>query len=223
MVGKYPINEIEVKDSWRLFRILGDFVDGFDKMAHVGPGVTIFGSSRIKANSPNYRRARRLGKRLAEEGFPVFTGGGPGAMAGTNQGAFEAGGQSIGLKIDLPAEASNDYLTEEVMFHYFFVRKVCLVRYSIAFILLPGGFGTLDEFFEAITLVQTQKIRPVPIILYGSDFWKGMVRWLRRSPLKEGYINSFDMSLFTITDDINEIVKTLHAARHERDLIDQQG
>ena len=193
-------------ESWRLFRIMGEFVQGFEDMNDVGKAVTIFGSARLKADHPYYEQAERLARRLAECDYTVLTGGGPGIMEAGNKGAYEAEGRSIGLNIDLPFEqGANPYLTDELNFRYFFIRKVMLVKYSTAFVVFPGGFGTIDELFEALTLIQTKKIKPFPVYLVGVEFWSGLIDWLKGTLLEMGTIAPKDMNLFKVVDKVESI------------------
>lgn len=202
---QYVIDALAV-DSWRMFRIMGEFVQGFEEMADVGKAVTIFGSARFTTDNPYYNKAVELAGCLAESGYTVITGGGPGIMEAGNKGAFEAQGRSIGLNIDLPFEQhANPYLTDEVKFKYFFTRKVMLVKYSTAFVVFPGGFGTLDELFEALTLIQTHKIKPFPVYLVGVDFWRGLVQWLQSTLQRMGTISDNDLHLFKIVDEVATI------------------
>lgn len=188
-------------DPWRALRILGEFVDGFDALARVGPCVSVFGSARTPSGTPEYAQAEAVGRGLTEAGFGVITGGGPGVMEGANKGAFEAGGLSIGCTIELPKEQdSNPYLNLRIDFRYFFVRKTMFVKYSDGFVVFPGGFGTLDELFEALTLIQTGKARRFPLVLVGVDYWRGLVDWIRDRLLEDGMIGPNDMDLFTVTD-----------------------
>jgi uncharacterized protein (TIGR00730 family) len=206
-MNSYIINEMKKEESWRLFKIIGDFIDGFEVMPNFLPSVTIFGSARVKEGNKYYEAARELAFKLSKKGFSIVTGGGPGIMEAANRGAFEAGGNSIGLNIKLPKEQKpNKYLTEILNFNYFFARKVMLVKYATAFVLFPGGFGTLDEITETLTLMQTKKLKPFPVILYGSEYWNGFVQWLNDVVVKDGYINKEDMELFKQMDNIDEIV-----------------
>ncbi len=199
-------------ESWRLFRIMGEFVQGFEEMSSVDKAVTIFGSARLQAGTPYFEQAERLAQLLAKSGYAVITGGGPGLMEAANKGAFEAGGRSIGLNVDLPFEQNpNPYQTDEVKFRYFFVRKVMLVKYSSAFVVFPGGFGTIDELFEALTLVQTKKILPFPIYLVGRSYWQGLVDWLRGTLLAEGTIYERDLDLFKLVDEVEAIPSEIDA------------
>jgi len=195
-------------DTWRVFRIMGEFVQGFEDLAHVTNGVAIFGSARTPPDDPEYKAAQETGALFARNGIPVITGGGPGIMEAANRGAFEAGGTSIGCNIELPHEQkSNDYLTLSLKFKYFFVRKMMFVKYSDAFIIFPGGFGTLDELFEALTLIQTHKIHNFPVVLYGSRYWQGMLEWLRGPMLGEAKIVEEDLERLHATDSPSEIVE----------------
>jgi uncharacterized protein (TIGR00730 family) len=205
---QYLIDEITIKDSWRLFRILSEFVEGFETLADIQPAVSIFGSTRVRADNPLYVKAEQMARLLTESGFNVITGGGPGIMEAANKGALEGGGKSIGLNIDLPAEqAPNPYTNIHLSFRYFFVRKVMFVKYAMAYIIFPGGFGTLDELFEAITLIQTKKIKPFPLILVDSSYWQGLIDWLKGSPLQVKHISPADLDIIQILDDPQEIIK----------------
>ena len=196
-------------DSWRMFRIMAEFVDGFDALSAVDvPAVTIYGSARTPENSPLFALTEKIAGDLAKAGYAVITGGGPGLMAAANKGAFEAGGVSIGLNISLPHEQfPNPYTNLPLHFKYFFVRKVMFMKYSMGFICMPGGFGSLDELFESLTLIQTQRIRPFPIVLVGSDFWSGLVDWINDKLLSYGNIHKDDVELFRVLDDPGEVVE----------------
>jgi uncharacterized protein (TIGR00730 family) len=195
------------EDPWRVLRIQSEFVDGFDALARIGPAVTVFGSARTQPDSPEYMIGEQVGRLLAKSDWTVITGGGPGAMEAVNKGAFEAGGKSIGLGIELPFEQSlNQYIDQGINFRYFFVRKTCFVKYSQGFIVLPGGFGTLDELFEALTLVQTHKVTSFPVVLIGKGYWGGLVDWMRGSMLAAGKISAPDLDLIHLTDDPDEAV-----------------
>ncbi|HEY6058846.1 MAG TPA: TIGR00730 family Rossman fold protein [Candidatus Limnocylindrales bacterium] len=197
-------------DPWRALRILAEFVEGFDALASVGPAVTVFGSARIREGDGYYEVAREIGRRLAAAGYAVITGGGPGAMEAANRGCHEGGGFSIGCNIELPHEQSiNAYVDMGVEFRYFFARKTMFVKYADGFVILPGGFGTLDELFEALTLIQTGKIEHFPVVLVGSDYWSGLVGWMRDVQLRAGSISQVDLELFQVTDDPDEVVRII--------------
>jgi uncharacterized protein (TIGR00730 family) len=193
-------------DPWRVLRIMGEFVDGFDVLARVGLAVTVFGSARVKADSPYYAAAREVGHGLAERGFAVITGGGPGIMEAANRGASEAGGLSIGCNIELAHEQSpNPYANLSIDFRYFFVRKTMFVKYSEAFVVFPGGFGTLDELFEALTLIQTGKVKRFPVVLYGSEYWGGLLGWIEKRLAVEGMVSDVDLALVQVVDTTEEV------------------
>lgn len=200
-------------DPWRALRILGEFVDGFDTMARVGRCVSVFGSARTPRDVDDYRAATKLGALLADDGFAVMTGGGPGIMEAANKGAFERDGVSIGCGIELPQEQGiNQFTNLQIDFRYFFVRKVMFVKYAEAFVVFPGGFGTMDEVFESLTLIQTGKAGSFPVILYRSDFWAGLVQWIRARLVQEGMIDDEEMALLQVCDSPEEIVEAIHAA-----------
>jgi uncharacterized protein (TIGR00730 family) len=208
---QYVVDALAV-DTWRMFRIMGEFIQGFEDMADVGKAVTIFGSARLQADSVIYQKAQQLAGRLADCGYTVITGGGPGIMEAGNRGAFEAGGRSIGINITLPHEqAPNGFQTDSLNFKYFFTRKVMLVKYSTAFVVFPGGFGTIDELFEALTLIQTRKIKPFPVYLIGVEFWRGLLQWLQGTLQRSGTIGENDMHLFKVIDDITTIPDEIEA------------
>jgi uncharacterized protein (TIGR00730 family) len=197
-------------DPWRVLRITSEFVEGFDTLAELGPAVTIFGSARIDESHRYYQAAQETGASLAQAGFAVITGGGPGLMEAANRGAAEAGGLSVGCNIELPMEQGiNQYVNLALNFRYFFVRKTMFVKYAEGFVIFPGGFGTLDELFEALTLIQTSKLGLFPVVLYGSDFWAGLLSWVEAALIDEGLIALDDLSLLTVTDDIAEIVEIM--------------
>ena len=201
-----PIDVMK-QDTWRIFRIMAEFVEGFEEMSTVGPAISIFGSARTKPNHPDYKAAEKTAALLARHRLAVITGGGPGIMEAGNKGAFENGGQSIGLNITLPHEQlANRYQTKSLDFHYFYVRKVMFVKYASGFICFPGGYGTLDEFLELITLIQTLKVGAVPVVLYGSNYWSGLVHWMRES-LVEKYIDAEDLDIFRVVDTPEDAVK----------------
>jgi uncharacterized protein (TIGR00730 family) len=207
-------NEIKTNDSWAIFKIMGEFVNGFEKMSVIGPCVSIFGSARVREGHPYYDLAVKIAKRIAEAGYGVITGGGPGIMEAGNKGANLAGGTSVGLNIDLPFEQhDNPYIDSDksLDFDYFFVRKVMFVKYSQGFVVMPGGFGTLDEFFEALTLIQTHKIHTFPIILVGTEFWKGLMDWIKSTLVKEGNISPKDLDLIKLVDTEDEVIEIIDA------------
>ncbi len=200
------------EDPWRVLRIQAEFVDGFDALATLGPAVTVFGSARIREGSHTYELARAIGRRLAEAGFAVITGGGPGVMEAANRGCQEGGGISVGCNVELPHEQSlNPYVDLGVDFRYFFARKTMFVKYADAFVILPGGVGTLDELFEALTLIQTGKIEHFPVILIGHDYWSGLIDWMRRVQLPAGTIDADDLHLFHVTDDPAQVLRLIRA------------
>jgi uncharacterized protein (TIGR00730 family) len=208
---------ILVSDPWRVLRIMGEFVWGFDNLADVRDGVSIFGSARTKPDSPEYASAVETARLLAKAGIPVITGGGPGIMEAANRGALDGGGLSIGCNIELPFEqGSNAFLTRSLNFKFFFVRKTMFVKYATAFIVFPGGYGTLDELFEALTLIQTGKVKHFPVILMGKTYWDGMADWLRRTVASEGKIDAKDLLLFRVTDDPAEATRIVIEARNQK-------
>jgi uncharacterized protein (TIGR00730 family) len=205
-------------DPWRTLRITAEFVEGFDALAELGPAVTVFGSARTREGDPVYEQARTLGRLLAEQGFTVMTGGGPGVMAAANRGCYEAGGYSVGCNIELPHEQwLNPWVDLGVEFRYFFVRKTMFVKYADGFVIFPGGFGTLDELFESLTLIQTGKIGHFPVFLVGSAYWAGLIEWFQTTLLAAGSIEATDLDLFTITDDLEFVARSL------REFVDANG
>jgi uncharacterized protein (TIGR00730 family) len=210
-------------DPWRALRILSEFVEGFDAMAEVGPAVSVFGSARTHRDDPYYAMARELGRKLAEAGYSVITGGGPGIMEAANRGCQEGGQLSIGCNIELPKEQGlNRYVDLGIEFRYFFARKVMFVKYADAFVIFPGGYGTLDELFEALTLIETRKVQDFPVILMGSDYWGGMLDWIRDTLLVHAAISKEDVALLRLTDDTDEAVRIIQAyARTHRDEADE--
>jgi uncharacterized protein (TIGR00730 family) len=205
-------------DTWRALRILGEFVEGFETLATVGPAVTVFGSARAQRSDPTYRLARRVAHRLVREGFAIITGGGPGIMEAANRGARDGGGLSIGCNIELPFEQElNDYVDLGVQFRYFFVRKMMFVKYAEAFCIFPGGFGTLDELFESLTLIQTGKVEHFPVVLFGTEYWSGLFDWIRSRPLAESKVSRDDLDLLTVTDDVDHAVRTIVERHRARD------
>ena len=215
-------DEFTHTDTWRVFRIMGEFVEGFDELATLTRGISIFGSARTRPEDPDYKAAQETAALLAREGFAVITGGGPGIMEAANRGAFEAGGLSIGCNIELPFEQRpNPYQTRGLTFKYFFVRKMMFVKYSLGFIIFPGGFGTLDELFEALTLIQTRKIRNFPVVLFGSNYWSGLLNWIRESVLVLGKISDIDLRLFHVTDSPAEVVEIVTKSQSSLNHLDK--
>ncbi len=211
-----PTPEFLQTDTWRALRILGEFIEGFDALAGIESAVSVFGSARVKRADPYYKAARRLARELAGAGFAIITGGGPGIKEAANHGARDGGGLSIGCNIELPFEQGlNDYVDLGMEFRYFFVRKVMFLKYAEAFCIFPGGFGTLDELFESLTLIQTGKVEHFPVVLFGTDYWRGLLSWMKASPLREGKIAGEDLALFTLTDDIDEAVEVI-VDRHRK-------
>ena len=212
--SKESIEQAQHLDSWRVFRIISEFVDGFETLTTIGPSVSIFGSARTDTKSPYYKMATDVAKKIAEKGYAVITGGGPGIMAAANKGAQLGKGASCGLGIDLPFETgANSHIDEKYNLHfrYFFVRKVMFMRYAQAFVVLPGGYGTLDELFEALTLIQTKKVQPFPVYLMGSSYWNGLIEWLKSVVITNNNLSPEDLTLFTITDDPEEVVTGIEA------------
>jgi uncharacterized protein (TIGR00730 family) len=211
-------------DPWRVLRIQSEFVEGFGALAELGPAISVFGSARTTAADPSYALAEAIGRRLVGAGFAVITGGGPGVMEAANKCACEAGGVSVGLGIELPFESGlNDYVDIGLNFRYFFARKTMFVKYAQGFIVLPGGFGTLDELFEALTLAQTQKVTSFPVVLVGSTYWSGLVDWFRATVLADGKVSVSDLEMFRVTDDPGEAVQMMVEARRRRDRVAADG
>lgn len=214
-------NEIKTNDSWAIFKIMGEFVNGYEKLSRIGPCVSIFGSARTKPDHKYYKLAEEIASKIVDNGYGIITGGGPGIMEAGNKGAHLAGGTSVGLNIELPFEQhDNPYIDrhKSLDFDYFFVRKVMFVKYSQGFVVMPGGFGTLDELFEAITLIQTQKIESFPIILVGKEFWEGVINWIKTTLLDAGNISEKDLDLFHCVDTSDEVIDILNAFYQEEDL-----
>lgn len=211
------IDDLKGDESWRMFRIISEFTEGFDKLSDIGFTVSIFGSARIDPKDPHYLKAVEVSKRLAKENYSIISGGGPGIMAAANQGAAEQGAISVGLNIDLPYEQTpNIFQNKSLEFRYFFVRKVMFVKYSMGYVCFPGGFGTLDELFESLTLVQTSKIYKIPIILFGVEFWSGLIDWMKDKLLSHNTISEEDFDLFLLTDSVNEAVDLLNNHREQK-------
>lgn len=210
MAYGYEINELVKEESWRMFRIIGEMVEGFDKLSGVEPAVTIYGSAQLKADDELYVQTEEIARRLGELGFSIISGGGPGVMEAANKGAIEAGVASIGLNIELSEEQiANPYTTKAITFKHFFVRKVMLVKYATAFVIMPGGLGTLDELTEVLTLMQTHKIKPFPVVLFDSKYWNGFLGWLRSQTLARGFVSEGDFDLLRVCDTPDEVVDTV--------------
>jgi uncharacterized protein (TIGR00730 family) len=204
---QYIVDDMTSQDTWRMFRILAEFVEGFEIMPDVAPAVTIFGSSRLKPNNRTYKATVKVAQLLVENGFNIISGGGPGIMEAANKGASEAGGKSVGLHIHLPKEqAPNKYANVHLEFDYFFIRKVMFIKYAVAYVIMPGGFGTLDELFEALTLIQTHRIRSFPVILMESDFWKGLLDWMKGTLIRKRTVSPSDLEIFSVVDEPEEAV-----------------
>lgn len=216
MDERYLIDEMKIEDSWRIFRIMAEFIEGFEVLSKIPAAVSIFGSTRTRPKDNDYQKAEETARRLVKEGYAIATGGGPGIMEAANKGAKEAGGVSVGLNIDLPEEQKpNKYIGTYLNFRYFFVRKVMFVKYAVAFVIFPGGFGTLDELFEPLQLIQTQKIKPFPVILVGKEYWRGLLNWIKEVLLARGKISSHDFNLFHIVEEPEEIVSFIKEKRGE--------
>jgi len=213
--GKYPIDDFKSGESWRLFKIMGEFVDGIDTLNNLGPAVSIFGSARLTSDHSYYIKAHDLAALFAKKGYAIITGGGGGIMEAANKGAASENVESIGLNITLPSEQKpNSYATQQIEFKYFFVRKVMFLKYAQAYIIMPGGFGTLDELFETITLIQTRRIRRFPVILMGKDYWEGLIDWVKDKFIRENMISKEDLALFHLLDDPEKIVKVVMDFKH---------
>ncbi len=210
MPYEYEINALAKEDSWRMFRIIGELVEGFDKLAGIEPAVSIYGSARIKPGDELYTQTVEIARRLGELGFSIVTGGGPGVMEAANKGAFDAGVTSVGLNIELPEEqVCNSYANKTMTFRHFFVRKVMLVKYATAFIIMPGGLGTLDELTEVLTLIQTHKIKPFPVVLFGAKFWQGFLGWMHSSVLSQDMVSEEDFDLLRVCDQPGDVIETV--------------
>ncbi len=212
MPTEYEINELAKEESWRMFRIIGELVEGFDTLTGIEPAVTFYGSSRLKESDKLYAQTEEIAYQLGELGFSIVTGGGPGAMEAANKGALRAGVESVGLNIELPQEqAANVYTTKSIVFHHFFARKVMLVKYATAFVIIPGGLGTLDELTEILTLMQTHKIKPFPVIIFNSRYWNGFLDWLGSTVLGKGCIAEEDLDLLIVCDKPEEVVEAVQS------------
>jgi hypothetical protein len=207
---QYLVDALSIEESWRIFRIMAEFVEAIESLSKIKNAVSIFGSARTTPDDPYYQKAEKLSQRLAEKGFSVITGGGPGIMEAANKGAAEAGGKSVGMNIRLPFEQKpNAYANISIDYKYFFIRKVMFVKYAVAYVIMPGGFGTMDELFEALTLIQTRRIKSFPVVLMGSEYWKGLLDWMKKTMIRGGTILPEDLDFITIIDDPDEVVKHL--------------
>jgi uncharacterized protein (TIGR00730 family) len=224
MAREYEINELVKEESWRMFRIIGELVEGFDKLSGIEPAVTIYGSARIEPGDELYSKTEAIAFKLGKAGFSIVTGGGPGVMEAANKGAHDAGVQSVGLNIELPMEQlCNAYATKSITFHHFFVRKVMLVKYATAFVIMPGGLGTLDELTEVLTLMQTEKMRPFPVILFDSSYWNGFSQWLKECTLVRGFIDEEDFDLLRVCDEVDEVVDTVQQWYRKQEVIGRKA
>jgi uncharacterized protein (TIGR00730 family) len=215
--GGSLIDDLKGDESWRMFRIISEFTEGFDRLSNIGFSVSVFGSARFGPDNPYYDQCATLSRRLSEAGFSVITGGGPGLMEAGNRGANENGGRSVGLNIDLPHEQTpNPYQDISLHYRYFFARKVMFVKYSLGYVCMPGGFGTMDELFEALTLMQTHKIYAMPMVLFGRQYYEGLLDWMRRTMVQHGAIDTEDLDLITVTDDIDEAVAVMVDHREKK-------
>jgi uncharacterized protein (TIGR00730 family) len=220
MAYGYEINDLAKEESWRLFRIIGELVEGFDKLAGIEPAVSIYGSARISSNDELYAQTEEIALKLGELGFSIITGGGPGIMEAANNGALKAGVTSVGLNIELPEEqACNAYTTKSITFNHFFIRKVMLVKYATAFIIMPGGLGTLDELTEVLALIQTHKIKPFPVVLFNMGYWKGFLDWLQKSVCARGFISDEDLSLLRVCDKPEAVIEVVKKWYKKRQVI----
>lgn len=218
MPNGYEINDLAKEESWRLFRIMGELVEGFDTLSGIEPAVTIYGSAQLHPDDGLYRQTEEIARRLGELGFSIITGAGPGVMEAANKGARDAGVASIGLNIELPeGQACNVYVTKAITFHHFFVRKVMLVKYAISFVIMPGGLGTLDELTEVLSLIQSRKIKPFPVILFDSEYWKGFLDWLRSPVLAKKFISEEDFNILRVCDHPDEVIDIVQSwhMKHE--------
>lgn len=218
------IEDLKGDESWRMFRIISEFTEGFDRLSNLGYAVSIFGSARLPPENPYYQQAVEMAKRLAKKDFAIITGGGPGIMEAANKGAFESKTKSVGLNIRLPHEqTANPYQDVMLDYRYFFVRKVMFVKHSMGYVCMPGGFGTMDEFFESLTLMQTGKIYPMPMILFGVDYWQGLIDWMRSTMVPGGTVSESDFDFITLTDDIDQVVETMVKHREWKEKIKEEA
>ncbi|MFC1932565.1 TIGR00730 family Rossman fold protein [Chloroflexota bacterium] len=224
MSQEYEINDLAKEESWRMFRIMGELVEGFDTLSGIEPAVTIYGSARLQSDDELYAQTEEIANRLGRMGFSIITGGGPGVMEAANKGAFRAGATSVGLNIELPEEqVCNSYATKSITFHHFFIRKVMLVKYATAFVIMPGGLGTLDELTEVLTLIQTYKIRPFPVLLFDGQYWKEFLDWLKSSVLARGFISENDLNLLRVCDHPDEVTEAVQKWYDKQEVIGKKA
>ena len=224
MAYEYEINELAKEESWRMFRIIGELVEGFDKLSGIEPAVTIYGSARLQPDNELYAQTEEIARRLGEMGFSIITGGGPGVMEAANKGALKARTTSVGLNIELPEEqVCNAYTTKSITFSHFFARKVMLVKFATAFIIMPGGAGTLDELTEVLTLMQTHKIKPFPVILFDGSYWKGFLDWLQSSVLARGFISEQDLDLLRVCDEPDTVTETVQRWYEKQEVVGRKA
>ena len=224
MGNEYEINELAKEESWRMFRIIGELVEGFDKLSGIEPAITIYGSARLRPDDELYAQTEEIACRLGQMGFSIITGGGPGVMEAANKGAFKAGAKSVGLNIELPEEqAFNSYTTKSITFSHFFARKVMLVKYATAFIIMPGGLGTLDELTEVLTLIQTHKMKPFPVILFDSNYWEGFLDWLKSSVLARRFIFEADLDLLRVCDEPDTVIDIVHRWYAQQEVVGRKA
>ncbi len=224
MPNGYEINDLAKEESWRMFRIMGELVEGFDKLSGIEPAITIYGSSRLNPDDEIYAQTEEIAYRLGQLGFSIITGGGPGVMEAANKGALRAGVTSVGLNIELPeGQVCNDYATKTITFNHFFARKMMLVKYATAFVIMPGGLGTLDELTEVLTLMQTHKIKPFPVVLFHSGYWKGFLDWLQSSTLARGFISEEDLDLLRVCDHPDEVVESVQRWHEKQEVVGRKA
>jgi len=224
MSNGYEINEMAKEESWRMFRIMGELVEGFDRLSGIEPAVSIYGSARIKPDDDIYKNAEDIAYRLGKMGFSIITGGGPGVMEAANKGASRAGVASVGLNIELPEQQGvNPYVTKTLIFNHFFVRKVMLVKYATAYVIMPGGLGTMDELTEVLTLMQTHKIKPFPVILFNSMYWEGLLNWLEHTVLLKGMISEKDFNLLRVSDNPEDVAQTVQSWYLKQEIIGRRA
>ena len=224
MTNGYEINDLAKEESWRMFRIIGELVEGFDRLSGIEPAVTIYGSARLRADDKLYAQTEEIAHRLGDIGFSIVTGGGPGVMEAANKGALKAGVKSVGLNVVLPEEQTcNSYTTKSITFSHFFVRKVMLVKYAAAFVIIPGGLGTLDELTEVLTLMQTHKIKPFPIVLFNSEYWEGFLAWLKDIALAKEFISEDDLNLLRVCDNPDEVIESVQRWYLKQEIIGRKA